>query len=448
MNSDRGDGYAVPAPVRAAAEWSWRLLLIAAAIAVGGWLLGQVMTILVPVVVALLVTVLLTPARNFIWHRLGLPRGLAVAICVLGSLAFIGFLIFVATRQLYGGFGDLRDQALVGIEEVRRWLTTGPLGLDATEVDQYWQQIQASFTDGIGTEHILTGALGAATTAGHFFVGTLLVVFCTIFFLLDGSTIWAWIVNLLPRTARERVHQAGRRGLVTLSNYINIQILVAFIDAVGIGVGVLFFVPHLAFPIAVLVFIGSFIPVAGAILTGVVACLVVFVSNGLVSALIMAAIVLLVQQLESNVLRPVLMGHAVSLHPVAVVLVVAAASMLWGIPGALFGVPLAAVANTVVLYLFGHDKYPELGLDDHVPILRKRPSFEELSLTALTGTLRRNKDDDHGDNHGLGARIANWRNTHHKTDDEDVVVASVVTDIGEPDPVDTIVAPPISGKRQ
>jgi len=420
MNSERGDAAAVPAPVRAAAEWSWRLLLIGAAIAVGGWLISRVATILVPVVVALLITVLLTPARNFLWHRLGLARGLAVAICVLGSLGFIGLLVYAATRQLYGGFSDLRDQALVGVDEVRHWLTTGPLALDAADVEQYWQQIQASFTDGIGTEHIVTGALGAATTAGHFFVGTLIVIFCTIFFLLDGSTIWAWIVNLLPRTARERVHQAGRRGLVTLSNYINIQILVAFIDAVGIGLGVLFFVPHLAFPIAVLVFIGSFIPVAGAIITGVIACLVVFVSAGMVQALIMAAIVLIVQQLESNVLRPLLMGPAVSLHPVAVVLVVAAASMLWGIPGALFGVPLAAVANTVVLYFFGHDKYPELGLDDHVPILRKRPSFEDLSLTGLTGTLRRHKPGDDEDRVGIGARLTSWRNARNASGADDV----------------------------
>jgi len=413
MNAERPDAYAVPAPVRAAAAWSWRLLLICAAVAVGGWLVGQVATILVPVAIALLITVLLKPARNYLWHRLHLPRGVAVAICVLGLLAFIGLLIYVASRQLYGGFGDLRDQALAGIQQVRDWLVDGPvgttIGINTQDVDQYWQQLQGMFTDGAGMQHILTGALGAASTAGHVLMGTLIVIFCTIFFLLDGKTIWAWIVNLLPRTARERVHQAGRRGLVTLSNYIHTQIIVALIDAIGIGLGVLVFVPHLAFPIAVLVFIGSFIPVAGAILSGLVACLIVFVSRGFVQALIMLGIVLLVQQLESHVLQPFLMGHAVSLHPVAVVLVVATASMLWGIPGALFGVPLAAVLNTVVLYLFGHDKFPELGLDDHVPILRKRPSFEELSLTALTGTLRRHKGDDDSEHRGLGARITGWR---------------------------------------
>jgi len=413
MNSDRPDAYAVPAPVRAAAAWSWRLLLIGAAIAAGGWLLSRVQTILVPVAIALLITVLLTPARNYLWLRLNLPRGVAVAICVLGLLVFLGFLIYVASRQLYGGFGDLRDQALAGIQQVRDWLVDGPvgtnIGLNTEDVDQYWRQVQSLFTDGVGMQHVLTGALGAATTAGHVLMGSLIVIFCTIFFLLDGKTIWAWIVNLLPRTARERVHQAGRRGLVTLSNYIHTQIIVALIDAIGIGLGVLIFVPHLAFPVAVLVFIGSFIPVAGAIVTGIVACLIVFVSRGVVQALIMLGIVLLVQQVESHVLQPFLMGHAVSLHPVAVVLSVAAASMLWGIPGALFAVPLAAVVNTVVLYLFGHDKFPELGLEDHVPILRKRPSFEELSLTALTGTLRRTKEDDDQSHRSLSHLLTDWR---------------------------------------
>jgi len=423
MNAERPDAYAVPAPVRAAAAWSWRLLLIGAAIAAGGWLLSRVQTILVPVAIALLITILLTPARNYLRYRLHLPKGVSVAICVLGLLAFVGLLVYLASRQLYGGFGDLRDQAIAGIQQVRDWLVTGPIGttfnINIQDVDQYWQQIQTTLTDGAGMQHILTGALGAATTAGHVVMGTLIVVFCTIFFLLDGKTIWAWVVNLLPRSARERVHQAGRRGLVTLSNYIHTQIIVALIDAIGIGLGVLVFVPHLAFPIAVIVFIGSFIPVAGAIVSGLVACLIVFVSRGVVQALIMLGIVLLVQQLESHVLQPFLMGHAVSLHPVAVVLVVAAASMLWGIPGALFGVPLAAVANTVVLYLFGHDKFPELGLDDHVPILRKRPSFEELSLTALTGTLRRHKSDEDPEHRTLSDRISSWRTARSSVSDGD-----------------------------
>src|SRR5690606_6070075 len=146
------------------------------------------------------------------------------------------------------------------------------------------------------------------------------------------------------------------------------QILVAAVDAVGIGVGAAFFVPGLAVPLGILVFVGSFIPIVGAIVTGSIAVLVVLVAQGWVQALVMLGIVLLVQQIEGHILQPFLMGHAVSLHPVAVLLVVAAGSFAAGIVGALFAVPLAAVLNTVVLYLHGHDKFPELGTEDRIVV--------------------------------------------------------------------------------
>ncbi len=162
--------------------------------------------------------------------------------------------------------------------------------------------------------------------------------------------------------------QAGRRGLVTLSGSTRTQILVALVDAVAIGIGAAFLQVPLAVPLATLVFIGSFIPIVGAIATGAVAVLVALVAQGPVVALIMLGVVLLVQQIEGHVLQPFLMGHAVSLHPVAVLLAVAAGSMAAGIVGALFAVPIAAVLNTVVLYLHGHDKFPQLGTDDHVTL--------------------------------------------------------------------------------
>ncbi|MEK8227925.1 AI-2E family transporter [Oerskovia sp. M15] len=167
----------------------------------------------------------------------------------------------------------------------------------------------------------------------------LIALFCTFFFLLDGRTIWSWVVGLMPLRSRDTIHQAGRRGIVTISAYARTQILVAFVDAVGIGVGAAFFVPSLALPLGILVFVGSFIPIVGAVVTGVVAVLVVLVANGWVAALVMLGIVLVVQQIEGHVLQPFLMGHAVSLHPVAVLLVVAAGAFAAGIVGALFAVP-------------------------------------------------------------------------------------------------------------
>ncbi len=136
-------------------------------------------------------------------------------------------------------------------------------------------------------------------------------------------------------------------------SYARIQMFVAFVDAVGIGVGAAIIGVPLALPLGVLVFIGSFIPIVGALVTGAVAVLLALVANGRVNALIMLGIVLLVQQLESHILQPLVMGKAVALHPVAVILSVAAGSYLAGIPGALFSVPILAVANSAIRYIAG-----------------------------------------------------------------------------------------------
>ncbi|SKC36815.1 AI-2E family transporter [Krasilnikoviella flava] len=372
----------VPLSVRAAASWSWRVLLIAAAVAAFLWLLASLKTIVVPVAIALLVTVLLAPVRRSLqrWH---LSKGLATAVSIVGLIVLVGGLVTLAGTSIVSGFQDLADQAVEGFRQFTTWLAEGPLQLDAEQLSGYGQQLQSSLVESSG---IVSGALGAATTVGHVFVGALIALFCTIFFLLDGRTIWTWLVNLLPVRARENVHQAGRRGLVTLSAYVRTQILVAFVDAVGIGVGSVFFVPALALPIGILVFIGSFVPIIGAIVTGAIATAVVLVAKGWIAALIMLGIVLLVQQAESHILQPFLMGHAVSLHPVAVVLVVAAGSLAAGIVGALFAVPLAAVLNTVLLYFHGHDKFPELGTEDHLPLLRKRSQLPGTLLWSGRGS--------------------------------------------------------------
>lgn len=359
-------GGTVPESVKSAASWSWRLLLIGGAIAAGGWLVVQLKVIVVPVAVALLLTVLLTPVQRVLQRRLRMSRGWATGLSLIGLVAVVAGLVTVAGRSIVGGFQDLRDQAVQGFEQFTDWLSQGPLNVDSVTLSSYLDQAQSALTE--NQDSIVSGALGAATTIGHVLAGALIALFCTFFFLLDGKRIWSWVVGVLPLRARDRVHQAGRRGVITLSAYTRTQILVAAVDAVGIGVGAAFFVPSLALPLGILVFVGSFIPIVGAIVTGSIAVLVVLVAQGWAQALIMLAIVLLVQQIEGHVLQPFLMGHAVSLHPVAVILVVAAGSFAAGIVGALFAVPIAAVLNTVVLYLHGHDKFPELGTDDRVVV--------------------------------------------------------------------------------
>jgi predicted PurR-regulated permease PerM len=354
----------VPPSIRAAAAWSWRILLIAAGLALIGWVLAYFKVLVVAVAVAVLLAVLLAPVVTWLHRVARLPHGLASAVAVLGMLAVIGGIVTLAGNSIANGFGELRDQALAGFEELIDWLSDGPFALTATQLDGYVQQL----TDFVSTNSssLLTGALSVTTTVGHVAAGTLITLFCTLFFLHDGRHIWAWVVGLLPRRSREKVHQAGRRGLVTLGGYTRTQILVALVDAAGIGIGAAILGVPLALPLAALVFIGSFIPIVGALLTGTIAILVALVAQGPGDALIMLGIVLLVQQIEGHVLQPLLMGHAVSLHPVAVLLAVAAGSFAAGIVGALFAVPIVAVLNTVILYLHGHDKFPALGVDDHL----------------------------------------------------------------------------------
>jgi putative heme transporter len=356
----------VPPAVRAAASWSWRFLLIAAGLALLGWLLAFFKVLVVAVAVAVLLSVLLAPVVTWL-HRVGrLPHGVASAVAVLLVLGVVGGIITLAGSSIVNGFAELRTEALAGFEQLIDWLSEGPLALSAAQLDDYAQQV----TDLVSTnsDTLVTGAHSVTTTVGHVVAGALITLFCTLFFLHDGRHIWGWVIGLLPRHSRERVHQAGRRGLVTLGGYTRTQILVALVDAVGIGLGAVILGVPLALPLAALVFIGSFIPIVGALATGFIAILVALVAQGPADALWMLLIVLLVQQVEGHVLQPLLMGHAVSLHPVAVVLAVAAGSLAAGIVGALFAVPIVAVVNTVVLYLHGHDKFPALGDDDHLDL--------------------------------------------------------------------------------
>jgi predicted PurR-regulated permease PerM len=365
----------VPPSVRSAAAWSWRFLAIAGALVVVGYLVVVLKVIVVPVAIALMLTVLLTPVVRFCENKLHFSRALACATALLGLVIVVLGLVAAAGGSIASGFGDLKDQAQAGFDQFMDWLRTGPLNLDADDITKYVNTATKSLSSNTSTW--VSGALGAAVTVGHVAACTLIALFCTFFFLQAGRTIWGWLVGRHPYGARDRVHQAGRRGIVSLSAYTRTQILVAFVDAVGIGLGALILGVPLARPLAILVFVGSFVPIVGAVVTGAVAVLVALVAKSWVVALIMLGVVLLVQQIEGHVLQPFLMGHAVSLHPVAVLLSVAAASFVGGIVGALFAVPLVAVLNTVTLYLHGHDKFPELGTDDHLTIRGRATSGDE-----------------------------------------------------------------------
>lgn len=338
----------LPYALRIAAAWSWRLAIILVVVTALVWGLAQLSFLVIPVLVAALLAGLLSPVVNA-FVRAQVPRGVAVAITELGFIALVAGLLTLVGRQISAGFAQLWDEAIAGLSEVQKWLSEGPLQLTATQLQTYIDDAQHVLQNNQGT--LVNGVLSVGSSAGHIITGALIALFVLVFFLLEGERIWTFLVGLLPRAARPAADGAGRAGWVSLVSYVRVQVLVAAVDAVGIGVGAAVLGVPLALPLGILVFVSSFIPVVGALISGAVAVLLALVANGFVNAVIMLVIVVAVQQIESHVLQPLVMGRAVALHPVAVVLSVAAGSYLAGIPGALFAVPTLAVANSAVRYI-------------------------------------------------------------------------------------------------
>lgn len=338
---------------RIAAAWSWRILVVAGGIALVGYLVVQLRLVVVPVLVALLLSALLVPLARWL-QRHRWPKALAVAVSEVGVLAIVVGLILLIVSQIRSGYPALRRQTLARYDDLLGWLRDSPLDLSKDDIrryiDQGWTQIQRD------SSGLLSGAAAAGSTVAQLLAGVLLVLFTTLFILIDGRRIWGWTVGLFPRRARAAVSGAGEAGWHALTVFVRVQILVAFIDALGIGLGAFLLGRFtggfpLVIPIAVAVFLGSFVPVVGAVLTGALAVFVALVFLGPLPAVIMVGIVLLVQQIEGHVLQPFVMGHAVKIHPLAVVLSVAALGFAAGIPGALFAVPAIAVANVMVVYI-------------------------------------------------------------------------------------------------
>lgn len=348
----------LPYPLVLAAAWSWRLILVVAALALAVVALRSVSLIVVPLAVAVLVTAVLSPFVRLLHRRLRFPSALAALTAVVLLVVVVGGLLTFAGVRVVTGMSGMLQQATAGLDQVVHWLHTGPLHLSEKQLQHYVTSAREQFT---GSGSWLTRGTEWAASAGHFLAGILIALFGSVFFLAQGGRIAVFLICLLPRPAQHRTYQAGRRGWVSLTSYVRVQILVAAIDAVGIGAGAAILRLPFVVVLALLVFLTAFIPIVGAIASGAVAVLVALVTHGLTAALIMLGVVILVQQIESHGLQPFLMGRAVDLHPLAVLIAVVVGSSLLGIVGALFAVPALAVANSAVRYLYGNDPFPELG---------------------------------------------------------------------------------------
>lgn len=331
--------------MRIAAAWSWRFLAVAAVFYLVVRLVSLVPVVVVPVLIALLLTALLAPLRNAL-ERLRLPRGLAVLVTILALLVALVGLVTLVVVQARSGFSGVGGRALDAVDEVESWLQGPPLNFSDVQLTDWaqraltWAEAQAST--------LASGAVAVGSQVAEVFAGALLTLFSLIFLLLDGRRIWGWLLRLLPRRARPAMERGGAAGWTTLSQFVRAQLGVAAINAVGIGIGALALQLPLVVPIAIVVFLGSFVPILGAIVTGALAAVVALLFSGPVAALVMIGVVILVHLLEGHVLQPLILGTAVKVHPLAVVLGVATGLEVAGLAGALFAVPAIATLNAGV----------------------------------------------------------------------------------------------------
>jgi predicted PurR-regulated permease PerM len=356
MNQQQATG--VPPWLSRSAALSWRLLVVAAAVGVVGFLLVYLRLIVLPVIVALFLTTLLAPPASWLRERGWPPLAATWAVIMAGVLLVAGA-VAVLAPQIGPQFGTLRGQIGTGLDDVQRWLREGPLHFSDAQLSSLLERARQEAQS--NTTALTRGVLSGATLAVEVVTGALLSIVLTFFFVKDGHRIGDWFVRHAGSHAGE-LREMGRRAFDTLGAYLRGVATVGLIDALFIGIGLAVVGVPLAVPLAFLVFLGAFFPIVGAFLTGLIAALVALVSKGLVAALIIVAITVAVQQLEGHVLAPLVLGRAVKLHPAVILLALAGGGVVGGIAGAALAVPAVAVVGSVGTYL--RDRSDRAGRDD------------------------------------------------------------------------------------
>ncbi|MEX2533786.1 MAG: AI-2E family transporter [Nitriliruptoraceae bacterium] len=327
-----------------AAQYAWRGLVLLTALTAAMYVATQIYLVTLPIILALvLATLCVPPARRL--ERLGLPRALSATIVVVGGIGgVVGGVIALIPPFVTQG-QELVEAVSDGIDSILIWLEEGPIGYDREEVLDLINQGLTTLENSAGDIALSLGTFAVGVAQG--LTALILAVVLLFFFVKDGNQIVDWFIDRSPERHRNTVRACGARGWVALSGFVRGTALVALIDAVGIGIGLYIVDVPLVIPLAVLVFFGSFIPVIGAFIAGILAVLVALASNGPVTALIVVGIVLAVQQFEGNVLQPTIMRRSVSLHPVVILGVLTAGTILIGVIGAFLAVPITAVIAAV-----------------------------------------------------------------------------------------------------
>ena len=349
---------AVPRQLKLAAGIAWRFLVVVAAIGVIALTLARLRVVVLPVVFALFAAAILAPPTVWL-RRSGVPRSLAAAIVIVTAVVLAASVITLIAPRVAGDLGNVAEGVEEGIATVSDWLLEGPLDLSRAELERYREDALTELGDRAGA--IAGGVLGGAYLVVEIVAGLVLALFLLFFFLRDGDRMWPWMVRLFPPGARAQVDEVGVITWRTLGGYLRGVSLVALMDAILIGLALWVIGVPLVLPLALLTFVGGFFPVIGAFAAGSAAALIALVANGPLDALLVVAATFVVQQIEGNLLQPIIVGRAVRIHPVAVILAVASGAVIWGVAGAVIAVPLVAVTARAASYLRSggrHDDAP------------------------------------------------------------------------------------------
>jgi putative heme transporter len=346
----------VPPTLRKLAAWSWRLLVVLAAAGLLLYLLIQLKVIVVPVIVALFLATLLVPLVHALEAR-GWKHLPAVLAVFLGAVLLLVAIVAGFVPLISNELDTLRQRADEGVAEVQRYIASRPFGLSEEDLNRYLEQARQRFTE--NSSGLTRGAVAGVTVVGELITGLILSLFLTFFFVKDSERFTRWILDFAGRQRAPHLREIGHRSATAVSGYLRGQATVGLVDGVFIGIGLAIVGVPLVVPLAFLTFVAAFLPLVGAVIAGALAALVALVTKGLTAALIVVAITLAVQQLEGHVLAPLLLGRAVALHPVVIILALAAGSILGGIIGAFLAVPIAAVVTAVGTYLRGGEPIGE-----------------------------------------------------------------------------------------
>lgn len=341
----------VPRSVAIWAAWTWRILIIGVGALIVALALYELRVATLPIFIAILLTTLLLPPVHFLRRR-GLSSGLATAIVFLSSIAIIVGLVLLTSSTVSEQFSQFGPQINKAIDTVNNWLRTGPLQLSDDQISKYIDQASNSLRE--NSSSLSSGLVTSATLIGEVLVGIIVALVLTFYFTKDGEYMSDSIINVFPERHRGAMHAGAHQAFATLANYLRGVAMTGLVDGVLIGIALLIIGVPLVIPLVLLTFFGAFFPVVGATLAGLFAASIALVNGGIGDAIWVIVAVLIVQQAESHLLQPLLVGRAVALHPAVIIVTLIVGSIVAGIIGAFIAVPLTAVVVAVVRAVRAH----------------------------------------------------------------------------------------------